>query len=65
MTNDEFQEMIALFIKLDNLLKKYEQEIEMPSLSEDKPKSIIFPADIYDEICFKLDVKELGLIGVS
>ena len=27
MTNKEFNEMVALFMKLDKLMKKYEQEL--------------------------------------
>jgi hypothetical protein len=65
MTNDEFQEMLALFIKLDKLLKKYEKCIYSEDVFEEKPSTIVFPDDVYDEICIKLDIKELGLIGIS
>ena len=65
MTNKEFQKMIDLFIRLNKLLKKYDEHLHPVELPDDSPKPILFPDDIYDEICVKLDIKELGLIGIS
>jgi hypothetical protein len=65
MTNKEFQEMIALFLKLEKLMSKYEQELNHKEEIMDKPTEIMFPTDVYDEICNKLNIKELGLIGIS
>ena len=57
--------MVALFLKLDKLIKKYENEFVPQSDIEDEPTPIMFPNDIYDEICDKLKIKELGVIGIS
>jgi len=65
MTNKEFNEMVALFLRLDKLMKKYEQELAPKEEILDKPTEIMFPTDVYDEICDKLHIKELGLIGIS
>ena len=65
MNNKEFNEMVALFIKLDKLIKKYEKEFVSQSEISDEPMPIMFPDDVYDEICDKLDIKELGVIGIS
>ena len=66
MTSKEFQKMVALFLKLDNLLKKYEKEFQDVSLpGDDEPQPIMFPDDVYDEICNKLHIKDLGIIGIS
>ena len=65
MNNKEFQKMIALFLKLDKLIKKYEKEFMPESDISDEPIPIMFPDDVYDEICDKLKIKELGVIGIS
>jgi len=65
MTNKEFQKMVALFTELDRLIKKYSREYDEIPLKEDSPKPIIIPDDVYDEICRKLKIKEIGLLGVS
>ena len=65
MTNKEFQEMVALFMRLDKLIKKYEKELIPKIELEESPEEIMFPSDVYDEICDKLDIEELGLIGIS
>jgi hypothetical protein len=65
MTSKEFNEMVALFLKLDKLMKKYEQELTPKEEILDEPTEIMFPTDVYDEICDKLNIKELGLIGIS
>ena len=65
MNNKEFQKMIALFLKLDKLIKKYEKELMPESDISDEPIPIMFPDDVYDEICDKLKIKELGVIGIS
>ena len=65
MNNKEFNEMVALFIKLDKLIKKYEKEFVPQSDIDDEPMPIMFPTDVYDEICDKLKLKELGVIGIS
>ena len=65
MNNKEFREMVALFLKLDKLIKKYENEFVPQSDIDDEPTTIMFPNDIYDEICDKLKIKELGVIGIS
>ena len=65
MTNKEFNEMVALFLRLDKLMKKYEQELAPKEEILDEPQPIMFPNDVYDEICDKLHIKELGLIGIS
>ena len=65
MTNKEFNEMVALFMRLDKLMKKYEQELNSVEEIIDEPTEIMFPTDVYDEICDKLHIKELGLIGIS
>ena len=65
MTNKEFNEMVALFLRLDKLMKKYEQELNPVEEIIDEPTEIMFPTDVYDEICDKLHIKELGLFGIS
>ena len=65
MNNKEFKRMIALFLKLDKLIKKYEKELIPESDISDEPIPIMFPDDVYDEICDKLKIKELGVIGIS
>ena len=65
MTNKEFNEMVALFMKLDKLMKKYEQELTPKEEILDEPQPIMFPNDVYDEICSKLHIKDLGIIGIS
>ena len=65
MNNKQFQKMIALFLKLDKLIKKYEKEFMPESDISDEPIPIMFPDDVYDEICDKLKIKELGVIGIS
>ncbi len=65
MTSKEFNEMVALFLRLDKLMKKYEQELAPKEEIIDEPTEIMFPTDVYDEICAKLHIKELGLIGIS
>ena len=65
MTSKEFNEMVALFLRLDKLMKKYEQELAPKEEIIDEPTEIMFPTDVYDEICDKLHIKELGLIGIS
>ena len=65
MTSKEFNEMVALFLRLDKLMKKYEQELAPKEEILDEPTEIMFPTDVYDEICDKLHIKELGLIGIS
>ena len=65
MNNKEFKEMVALFLKLDKLIKKYENEFISQADLEDEPTPIMFPNDVYDEICDKLKIKELGVIGIS
>ena len=65
MTNKEFNEMVALFIRLDKLMKKYEQELAPKEEIIDEPTEIMFPTDVYDEICDKLHIKDLGIIGIS
>ena len=65
MNNKEFNEMVALFIMLDKLIKKYEKEFVSQSDIDDEPIPIMFPTDVYDEICDKLKLKELGVIGIS
>ena len=52
-------------IELNKLLKKYDEHLHPVELPDDSPKPILFPDDVYDEICVKLDIKELGLIGIS
>jgi len=64
MTNKEFQKMISLFNELDNLLKKYERHVSYEEHLE-QPKPIMIPDDIYDEICFCLDIESIDLLGVS
>ena len=46
-------------------MKKYEQELAPKEEILDEPTEIMFPTDVYDEICDKLHIKELGLIGIS
>ena len=65
MTSKEFNEMVALFLRLDKLMKKYEQELAPKEEILDEPTEIMFPTDVYDEICDKLHIKELGIIGIS
>ena len=65
MTNKEFQKMIDLFIKLNKLLKKYDEHLYPEDLTEDKPTPIMIPDDVYDEICKRLKTKEIGLLGIS
>ncbi len=65
MTNKEFNEMVALFLRLEKLMKKYERELSYKEEIIDNPTEIMFPTDVYDEICDKLNIKELGLIGIS
>ena len=65
MTNKEFNEMVALFLRLEKLMKKYERELSYKEEIIDNPTEIMFPTDVYDEICNKLNIKELGLIGIS
>ncbi len=57
--------MVALFMRLDKLIKKYEKELIPKIELEENPEEIVFPSDVYDEICDRLDIEELGLIGVS
>ena len=64
MTNKEFQRMISLFTELDNLLKKYERHITHEEYAEEA-KPIMIPDDVYDEICFRLDIERIDLLGVS
>ena len=65
MTNKEFNKMIIMFTKLNNLMKKYNEEIYDFSLKNDYPKPIYIPEDVYDEICSKLKTREIGLLGIS
>ena len=65
MTNKEFQKMIDLFIKLNQLLKKYDEHLHPVELPDDSPKPILFPDDVYDEICFRLDIERIDLLGIS
>ena len=65
MTNKEFQNMVSLFLELEKLMKKYEQELTDETDLDNKPTPIMFPPDVYDEICDKLKIKELGVIGIS
>ena len=65
MTSKEFQKMFSLFMKLDKLMKKYEQELVPREEIIDEPQPIMFPNDVYDEICDKLHIKDLGIIGIS
>ena len=64
MTNKEFQKMISLFTELDNLLKKYERHVSHEEYLEEA-KPIVIPDDVYDEICFCLDIESIDLLGVS
>ena len=65
MTNKEFNEMVALFLRLEKLMKKYERELSYKEEIIDNPTEIMFPTDVYDEICSKLHIKDLGIIGIS
>ena len=64
MTNKEFQRMISLFTELDNLLKKYERHVSHEEYLEEA-KPIVIPDEIYDEICFRLDIERIDLLGIS
>ena len=64
MTNKEFQKLISLFTELDTLLKKYERHVSYEEYLE-KPKPIIIPDEVYDEICIDLDMDEIDLLGIS
>ena len=64
MTNKEFQRMISLFTELDNLLKKYERHITHEEYVEEA-EPIMIPDDVYDEICFRLDIERIDLLGIS
>ena len=64
MTNKEFQRMISLFTELDNLLKKYERHITHEEYTEEA-EPIMIPDDVYDEICFRLDIERIDLLGIS
>ena len=64
MTNKEFQRMISLFTELDNLLKKYERHITHDEYTEEA-EPIMIPDDVYDEICFRLDIESIDLLGIS
>jgi len=63
MSNKEFKEMIELFTKLDTLLKKYETDIKPEEPLN--PDPILIPDDVYDEICFCLNINNIDLLGIS
>ena len=63
MTNKDFQKMIRLFSELDELIKEFEAGIN--SYSKDEPKPLMIPDDVYDEICSRLKIKEIVLLGIS
>ena len=63
MTSKDLQKMVRLFSELDKLIKQYEKD--MYPFPEDDPKPIYIPDDVYDKICKKLKIKEIGLLGVS
>ena len=63
MTNKDFQRMIRLFGELDKLIKEFENNSY--SYSKDEPKPLMIPDEIYDEICNRLKIKEIVLLGIS
>ena len=63
MSNKEFQKMLDLFSELDVLLKKYESSMKTEETAN--PSPILIPDDVYDEICARLAINEIHLLGIS
>ena len=57
--------MVALFSELDELIKKYDKDLNKEEYILDSPKPVMIPDDVYDEICASLKTKEIGLLGIS
>ena len=55
--------MIRLFGELNNLIKEYEDHVD--EVTCDDPKPFYIPDDVYDEICFRLDIERIDLLGIS
>ena len=64
MNNKDFQKMIRLFSELDELIKKYDKFVPREDTPSDA-EPIMFPDEIYDEICCRLKTNEIGLLGIS
>lgn len=64
MTNKEYREMLRMVSKLQKLIEKYEEYLELTSLKEEQ-KPIMIPPDVYDDICDALGRDYIGLMGIS
>ena len=60
MTNKEYREMLRMVSKLQKLIEKYEEYLELTSLKEEQ-KPIMIPPDVYDA----LGRDYIGLMGIS
>ena len=65
MSNDEFQKMIQMFVELNRLIEKYQKYVDKQDNSLSNPEPILIPDDVYDEICYNLDINEIQLLGIS
>ena len=65
MSNDEFQKMIQMFVELNRLIEKYQKYIDKQDTDCLNPEPILIPDDVYDEICYNLDINEIQLLGIS
>ena len=64
MSNKEYNEMIRLYLRLKNLIDKYNEYFECEDFKEEKDP-IMIPADVYEDICDELGRIEIGLMGIS
>ena len=64
MTNKEYREMLRMVSKLQKLIEKYEEYLELTSLKEEQKHIKIHP-DVYDDICDALGRDYIGLMGIS
>ncbi len=56
--------MLRMVSKLQKLIEKYEEYLELTSLKEEQ-KPIMIPPDVYDDICDALGRDYIGLMGIS
>jgi hypothetical protein len=65
MTDKDFKELLIAVKEFNRIIKEQKQEITQDLLLTSNMKPMYIPEDVYDDMCYEMDISEIILLGVA